>query len=285
MRTVSSSGSPRLSSTTLRSRPTSQSRRSTRPSCVASRQCSIPNVKPLTVHRQLHTPVLAVINKARDQWNSIRVKVKDEPAKTWLTPEKAERLLVAANSEEVVGSWDPHRRTLQKIAFMLGSGAGPGEMFAVSAEDILHATHEVDIKKDKTEYRPRLVHVASRAWRLMGTLPATGPAFLAPSGKPYTPRRRGGGQMSAAFKTVREAAGLGPEVKPYTLRHTWATWFHAQHRDVIMLRHRGGWANDRMVMRYVKLPPADLVEQMKGHGWDLTPTKPKEIEPGSLEQL
>lgn len=244
-----------------------------------------PNAQPQTVHRQLHTPTLAVINKARDRWQSIRVKVKDRPSERWLTPEEVERLLSAAGAEEVVGRWDPHRRTLQKIAVMLGSGAGPGEAFEVGAEDVMRQTQEVWIQKDKTDYRRRLVHVPDRAWKLMGKLPSEGPVFLRPDGKPYVIRKNGGGQMSAAFKTVREAAGLGPDVTPYTLRHTWATWFHAENQDTVMLRHRGGWANDRMIMRYAKLPPADLVQRMRGHGWSMAPPVGKVIPFGSLAQV
>lgn len=68
-----------------------------------------------TIHRQLITPVQAVINFSKAPWQQAKVKVRDVPRTRWLTPEEAEQLLVAANCEDVVGRWDPRRETLKKI--------------------------------------------------------------------------------------------------------------------------------------------------------------------------
>ncbi|SEK95197.1 Integrase [Roseivivax marinus] len=238
-----------------------------------------------TVHRQLITPVKAVIKFAKTPWQETKVKVRDVPRTRWLTPEEAEQLLVAASCEEVVGRWDPRRETLKKIVFMLTGGAGPGEMLEVEASHLRPESGEVWIEKAKTDYRPRWVHLPPRAWQLMGDLPKNGKVFLTPQGKPYVIRNRGGGQIKGAFDTVRDAAGLGPDVTPYVLRHTWATWFLCQIGIMDTLKKRGGWANDRMVARYVKLAPADLNNRLIAHGWDFHPRTTQEWEFGELVKL
>lgn len=238
-----------------------------------------------TIHRQLITPMRSVINFAKEKWQDSKVKTRDIPRTRWLTPEEAERLLVAANDEAVVGKWDPDRTTLKKIAFMLGGGAGPGEMLEVQANHLKPESGEVWIEKAKSDYRPRWVHLPPRAWNLMGELPEDGEVFLTPQGKPYVIRENGGGQIKGAFDAVRKAAGLGPEVTPYVLRHTWATWFLSQVGIMDTLKKRGGWANDRMVARYVKLAPADLNNRLLAHGWDFVPKATQEWEFGELVKI
>lgn len=70
-----------------------------------------------------------------------------------------------------------------------------------------------------------------------------------------------------AFNRAREAAGLGEDVTPHALRHTWATWFYAAHKDLPALMANGGWVSVTMAMRYTKLAPADLPAQLEAHGW------------------
>ncbi len=74
--------------------------------------------------------------------------------------------------------------------------------------------------------------------------------------------------MAAAFTTVRKAAGLGPDVTPYVLRHTWATWVYAQTKDELLLRTLGGWSRKDMVFHYAKLASPDLLERLLRFGWD-----------------
>lgn len=243
------------------------------------------NAADQTVHRQLITPVRAVINFAKAPWQQVKCNVRDVPRTRWLTPEEAECLLLAANCEEVVGRWDPQRTTLQKIVFMLTGGAAPGEMLEVEARHLRPETGEVWIEKAKSCHRPRWVHLPPRAWKLMGSLSDEGRVFLTPQGKPYVARERGGGQIKAAFDTVREAAGLEPDVTPYVLRHTWATWFLCQVGIMDTLKKRGGWANDRMVARYVKLAPTDLNNRLLAHGWDFQPKVTQRWKFGELSKL
>lgn len=224
-----------------------------------------PEAKPETVRRQLRVPIRAVQNFARGKR---RERVPDTRRIRWLSPEEAERLLVAASAPEEANLRDPRRETLRKIAFMLGSGAGPGETMSLTGDGWNPTTREWWLPGTKSVFRARFVFLPSRAVTLVGDVPRFGPTFPAPNGQPYVMSDNRGGQMAEAFRKIREAAGLEPDVVPYTLRHTWATWFYAQTKDWGALLDHGGWNRSDTANRYRKIAPADLGNRLLAHGWD-----------------
>lgn len=229
-----------------------------------------PNCLPQTRYRQFITPARAIRNLAegkgiiRRGWSARR-----EP----LSPEEGKALLDAAIDDAVVGNWDPERHTLKKIAFMLGTGAGPGETFAVDSEDVFRHLGLIRLPAKekgaaKTQYRARWAAPPDICWELMGEFPTDGRAFRMPVGKPYRLYANRGGQMARDFTRVRKAAGLGPEVTPYVLRHTFATWFLAQTNNEKALREMGGWSDKDMFFYYAKLAPPDFGQRLLDMGWD-----------------
>ena len=238
-----------------------------------------PNAKPETVRRQLKVPIRAVQNFAAGKR---REKLKDTRRVRWLTPEEAELLLSAASDPEQAGLRDPRKETLKKIAFMLGTGAGPGETFAADVKGWNSETREWWLPGTKTVFRPRFVYLPDRAVRLIGNLPESGPAFRTPSGQPYIISKNRGGQMSEAFAKVRRAAGLGEDVIPYTLRHTWATWYYAQTKDWGALLDHGGWNRSDTANRYRKIFPSDLGNRLLAHGWDFRKSSGPPVKFGAL---
>lgn len=224
-----------------------------------------PNAKPETVRRQLRVPIRAVQNFALGKR---REKIADTRRVRWLSPEEAERLLASAAAPDEIGLRDPNRETLRKIVFMLGTGAGPGETMALTGEGWNPATREWWLPGTKSVYRARFVCLPERTVSLITEVPENGPAFVAPNGQPYVITDNRGGQMAEAFRKVREAAGLGPDVVPYTLRHTWATWFYAQTKDWAALLDQGGWNRSDTANRYRKIAPADLGNRLLAYGWD-----------------
>lgn len=224
-----------------------------------------PDAKPETVRRQLRVPIRAVQNFAAGHR---REKIPDTRRFRWLTPEEAERLLAAAADPAAAGLHDPNKHTLRKIAFMLGSGAGPAETFALDVKGWNAASGEWWLNGTKTVFRPRFVCLPERSVTLIGDLPLDGKAFRAPNGQPYKLSKNRGGQMAEAFSKVRQCAGLDADVIPYTLRHTWATWFYAQTKDWGALLDQGGWSRSDTANRYRKIAPADLGNRLLAHGWD-----------------
>ncbi|OAN69015.1 hypothetical protein A8B82_04935 [Sulfitobacter sp. EhC04] len=226
-------------------------------------------------------PLKAVLNHAF----GLRPASRDETGRTRiLTPEEAERLIaVAMRPPETIR--DPHLRLLKMIAFLLGSGATPGEMFCVRAEDVNRATGEVWIRgketgAGKTPYRRRMVHLPARAWGLIGELPKEGRVFLTTNGKQVVPDGMRGSTVIRQFNKLCVAAGLNRNKEDdkeddgyeklvfYSLRHSWASFFSAQIGDQDLLLDRGGWANADMARDYREQVPRDFADRLRAHGWD-----------------
>jgi integrase len=217
-----------------------------------------PNVSPATRHRQAVTPMRAVLGHyAR---GGMRQGVTDTVRTRWLTPEEAEDLIAVAEG--------PARRL---ILTLLGTGCRTSEIVKLQVENVNVPTAQAWIADPKNN-RPRWAAVErSRAMpALMEGLPAQGAAFLTPKGKPYQIRKNNsGGQFAIMFNKARDDAGLGEDVTPHALRHTWATWYYAATgHNLAALMGSGGWAKTDMAMRYTKLGPADLASRLRSHGWN-----------------
>lgn len=210
-----------------------------------------PDASPATIRRQVRVPIVAVLRFARGER---RQGGTDTPRTRWLTPEEAERLLDCAG------------RIRPMVAFLLGSGCRTGEMFALEAQHVNTATRQAFIEDTKNGH-PRWVTLPEKAWREL-PVPEVGAVFRTPKGLPYALREKGGGQIQGAFNKARDLAGLGGDVTPHSLRHTHATWFYAQTKDLFGLMQQGGWRKADMALRYTKLAPADLSDTLLKYGWD-----------------
>lgn len=223
-----------------------------------------------TRRRQVRVPIWAVKNWAAGRRRQPRTDMRRT---RWLLPEEAERLLKAAATLTLPRHAAPEVFTLQKIAFLLGSGCRASECFAAEVRHWNSATRQwwipaIEEGAGKTDASARFVRLPQRAIDLIGDLPEVGRAFRTPYGKPIVVQRGRGGQMQTAFNAARDLAGLGSDVTPHVLRHTWATWFYAQTRDFGALMDLGGWAKADMANRYRKLAPDDLAARLLQHGWD-----------------
>jgi integrase len=243
------------------------------------KQCKVALFKPTwtsqnTAQRQVVTPLKAVLGYAL----GTRPEALEDGRRTRvLNPEECERLIAKAKSPPE-GVRDPELRLLKMIAFLLGSGATPGEMFCVRASDVNRATGEVFIRGEepgggKTRYRSRMVRLPKRAWELIGPLPTKGRVFRTTTGKEVVPDGERGSTSIRQFHKLCAAAGIASEagedpVVFYTLRHTWATFFSAQVGDQDLLIDRGGWARADMARHYRKQAPRDLAERLLAHGWN-----------------
>ena len=96
------------------------------------------------------------------------------------------------------------------------------------------------------------------------------------------PSRRGayGGQIKKGWRGAIRRAHLDPELTPHDLRHTWASWHYAVHRDLLALKFEGGWSSVGLVERYAHLLPKGhevLIQLFLGHqaGTDAVPAQVK----------
>lgn len=246
-----------------------------------------PGCAPDTVRRHLRVPVNAVVNHALGRR---RRQGTDVRRYRWLTPEEAERLLTAAAQLTLPRHAAPERQTLRKIAFMLGTGVRPGECFATEVKDWNAATKQWWIAGElpgaaKTGGAARWVRLPDRAVGLVQPMPEVGRAFLTPYGQPIIVQAGRGGQMQTSFNAARDAAGLGNDVTPHVLRHTWATWFYAQTRDFGALMDLGGWDKADTANRYRKQAPDDLAARLLAHGWDFRSEWQRQVNSDEIQKL
>lgn len=228
-----------------------------------------PGAAPATINRQLITPISAVVNMAAmNDLCSPRVfrrRKGDKARLRWLTPEEAERLISAARADKST------RHLVRALGFLLGGGMRTGEAISLTVQTYYPKSGEAFLAQTKNG-DARMIRLPARAVELTleEDLPELGAVLRTPRGRAYAQRENGGGQLQAAFNKARDAAGLGPDVTPHVLRHTWATWYYAQTRDFGGLMDLGGWRKADMANRYRKLAPEDLADRLLDHGWDFT---------------
>lgn len=222
-----------------------------------------PDAAPATVNRQVIGPVSAVVNMAADNGLADHRRyrrMKANGARTrWLSPAEFDRLLTHAA---------PHLAPI--LAALIGSGARVSEILGADAENWHPETGEIWLPETKNGH-PRMVQMPARARDLVAAwAEAEGAIFRTPKGQAYVMRENGGGQILTAFRHARTAAGLGDDVTPHILRHTWATWFYAQTKDFGRMLDLGGWRTTATAERYRKMAPADLGDRLAKAGWNFT---------------
>jgi integrase len=242
-----------------------------------------PDASPGTVRRNLITPLRAImVHAAKRRWCQMpHFDLPTEPRgrTTFLMPAQADALLSAAA---------PHLRPL--LLFLLGTGCRLGEALALEWSDVDLQAGRVILWEGETKSGARRVAflppavVASMA---LLERPAD-QVFLTRTKAPYRLTRdgKGGGQIKRAWATAcrlaelpgkvtsrarpdrpSRALGFDPDFTPHHLRHTWATWHYALHRDLLRLKVEGGWSSTALVERYAHIMPVgheDAIRRLWG---------------------
>ncbi|MFN3169252.1 MAG: tyrosine-type recombinase/integrase [Hyphomicrobiales bacterium] len=226
-----------------------------------ARNALYPAASDATVRRQLYTPIKAIINLAKD--DTLKAPTGDNARTEWLWPDQVERLIQAATQNR-----NPMLAAM--VTGLVGAGFRPNELFLIDGHKHLQLQNSfVRLPRSKNG-DAREVHLISRvvaAWSLLPTVGQPGPLFRRMDGQAYQERTGRGGQIRNPFKWCAEQAGLDPSIiTPYTLRHTWATWFYATTLNTRMLKQQGGWRSSQWE-RYTKIAPANLAYEIQRFGW------------------
>jgi len=211
---------------------------------------------PATKVRTVYTPLRAILTHAAARgWCAPPNFETPAPPKgktRWLTPAEAEALIAGAA---------PHLRPL--LTFYLCTGARVSEALDLQWPDVdLMARRAV--LRDTKNGRDRVAALPPAAVAALSNLPhRDGHVFRRDDGEPYVDvKREHGGQIKKAFGTgCRNAQIRG--LTPHDLRHTWATWFYALSKDMLLLKDEGGWRTLSMVERYAHLMPSSMGPQIK----------------------
>jgi integrase len=240
-----------------------------------------PNASPSTVERGIIVPLRAILRHAhRRGWCDapvFEIPRRPEGRTRYLLPDEAERLIAAGA---------PHVQPL--LLFLLGTGARMSEAIELEWHDVDLQGSRAIFWRTKTGKR-RVAMLPPRIVAALAALPnREGPVFrweTASSPKrpsqirTYADRgREEGGHIKRAWRGAIRRAGLDPKLTPHDLRHAWASWHYALHRDLLALKLEGGWSSVALVERYAHLLPTGHEEGIKRFlGWHQAGTDHQEF--------
>jgi integrase len=218
---------------------------------------------PATRRRQFHGPTIAVIHSAgvRTQFD----RPSDSPKKTFfLRPEEAVAVI-----DRVIDSRTPNPWTPAFVTFLFGQGSRVGETLAIDGRTDISLPDRYAILRDTKNGKERMISLCPRTVAALSTLPNLGdpgPLFLRYDGRPYTSRECG--RHFSWWQRAVTDIGLDPsKYTPHTARHSWATWFYSQTKDILRLKTEGGWESDEW-SRYVKLAAPQIGSSARKLGFD-----------------
>ena len=202
--------------------------------------------KPGTYLREVISPLRAILRHARDLgW----CEAPPEEPEGWRRPHP----LFAARGSRAPGRGRPPH--LRPLLLFCSAPARMAEAVYLEWRDVDLVGARAIFWKTKNGTR-RNAALPPRTVAALASLPhRTGVVFLSPRG-PYDDRRGAyGGQIKKGRYGALARAGLDRELAPYDLRHTWASWHYAVHRDLLALKVEGGWSSVALVERYAHLLP------------------------------
>ncbi len=99
------------------------------------------------------------------------------------------------------------------------------------------------VLRDTKNGKERMVNLCPRVVAALSTLPnlgRKGPLFLRYDGRPYEEREAGATSSLFWTRAVTEMDFDVSIYTPHVARHSWATWFYSQTKDVVRLKAEGG---------------------------------------------
>lgn len=216
-----------------------------------------PSAGPAAYTREVIVPLRALLLHAHKRgWcgaPQFIVPRQPEGRTMFLCPDEVERLFEASAA---------HIRPL--LIFLVGTGARMSEALKLEWRDVDLASGRVIFWRTKNGKR-RVCQVPLRGLVSLAGLPhREGTVFRRNDGAPYTNAEwPSGGQIKTAWRGAIRRAGINPDLTPHDLRHTWATWHYAVHKDLLALRDAGGWSKVELVERYAHLMPAGYEDQIR----------------------
>lgn len=235
-----------------------------------------PTAAPSTINRNIIAPVSAMMNWAAAadraplrKWPRRRER---QTMTDWRRPAEIGKILGALSS--------PEARAL--AALYVGGGLRASEGVFVDGREFSPDLSRVTVLgtvrpddeaanlkgyKGTKGFRTRTVMLPPAAQRFLRPVISLKPgrALANSHGEPWADRHA----LTSTLKRACERADV-PTLTPHALRHSWATWDYAVHKDILALQQRGGWTSSDLVERYTHLADDRLKEEVIAAGWAIS---------------
>jgi integrase len=228
-----------------------------------------PGASPATITRAIITPVRTVMRHAhRRGWCDpplFEIPRQPKGRTLYMLPAEVERLVAASAA---------HLEPI--ILFLIDTGARVSECLSLQWRDVDLGGARAILWMTKNGHR-RDVPLGPRTIAALASLPHRDGAVFRWSlrrgavelTRAYADQGLGwGGQIKKAWAGAIRRAGLDPAFTPHVLRHSWASWHYAAHRDLLLLKRDGDWSSVTLCERYAHLLPGgqeDGIRQFWGH--------------------
>ncbi|MEH2551623.1 integrase [Bradyrhizobium sp. AZCC 2262] len=194
---------------------------------------------PATRSRQCYGPISAVLKfSARQHWCA-HWRLKRPKLRKEMSP-----LPSKADLWKFVHSCQPHLKHV--VIFLLRTGADVSETLRLGWVDVDLIRKAARLRSSTG--RIRVVNLDEMIIKRLEQTPCalrTGNVFLTHRGKPYSPKRSGGGQLKSALAKSWEKAGI--KITPATLKRIWRA------------RQRGEWLEVEVVTEEAKNIVSELL--------------------------
>lgn len=221
-----------------------------------------PAVKPPTLRRQWHGRIQAVLHHSKVSLD-LTLPEASQATTRWCFPAQAEKIIHQCAAGRRRDPWAP-----ALAEFLFGTGCRADEAMSLQTED-MSIEYAMATLRDTKNGDERTVHLLPRVIAALSRLPnlgEPGPVFLKSGGQAYAGKIANEGHKLTFLRSAADRAGV--PFNPHMTRHTWATWFYVQTKDVLGLKAAGGWRTDAAMQRYTHRVPAQIGIDAAALGWD-----------------
>lgn len=203
-----------------------------------------PGAKPGTILRNVIVPIRAVLHHAAANGWTAEPRIKGPRQTPGRTP-----CPLPADVEALRAAIAQQHQPL--VTWLIGTGCRLGETQALQWADVDLIGARALLHAETTKAsRSRVVHLVPAVVAALANLKhRTGPVF-------------GETSIRTAWATACRKAAVNLR-GAHDLRHAWASWHYALHRDLLALRTAGGWASVGQVERYAHLMPAGMENEIR----------------------